>query len=162
MVLYRRSTDETKESKDEHNPTITSEHQTDEKTNIDNEQPIFCYIAHERRKKGTTTEVLTREFKCVSDEQMRRVEQGILTLKARVINRVLPEIDLNDEALSDVPGDQQYLKEVYIIQQFEKYAMEGPRILEKLRREDSRKQQNCTHTDSSIKITFSFIYFACS
>ena len=42
----------------------------------------------------------------------------------------------NNELLSDVLGDRQHLKEVYIIQQFEKYTIEAPRILEKLRREN--------------------------
>ncbi|KAG5606504.1 hypothetical protein H5410_027996 [Solanum commersonii] len=66
------STYETKESKGKHNTTITQEHQANEKmcknsteevsiklspskgdmqTNIDNEQPIFCYILRECRKK---------------------------------------------------------------------------------------------------------------
>ncbi|KAG5584995.1 hypothetical protein H5410_045429, partial [Solanum commersonii] len=58
------SIDETKESKGEHSPIITQEHQTNEKlspskgdlqTNIDNEQLIFCYIPRERKKKGTTS-----------------------------------------------------------------------------------------------------------
>ena len=47
-----------------------------------------------------------------------------------------PETDLQRRSAFRRPGDRQNLKEVYIIQQFEKDATEGPRIAEKLRREN--------------------------
>ena len=52
-----------------------------------------------------------------------------------------PEIDLQQRSAFRRPGDRQYLKEVYIIQQLGKYTTKVPRITEKLKRENQENNR---------------------
>ena len=57
-----------------------------------------------------------------------------------------PEIDLQGRSASRRSQRSNTSQEGLHHPTLEKYATEGPGIMEKLRREESREQQNCTHT----------------